>query len=98
MLAFAIGVTLVRSRWFSEKIRAGIVSAAETATGGRVELGGFRLDWRKLRVEILSFTLHGNEPDGKPPLFRASSVAVGLKIVSVLKRDVNVQYLDVVDP
>ena len=93
-----LGVAVLRSGWFHEKVRAGIVSTVETATGGRVELGGFSLDWRKLRVEIQAFTLHGTEPAGKPPLFRASSIAVGLKIVSVLKRDVDIQYLDVADP
>ena len=37
----------------------------------------------------------GRKPPDKPPLFRATSVAVGLKIVSLLKRDVDIQYLDV---
>ena len=85
ILAFGSALIVLRSGWFHEKVRAGIVSTVETATGGRVELGGFRLDWRKLRVEIQSFTIHGTEPAGKPPLFRASSIAVGLKIVSVLE-------------
>ena len=98
ILVFAIAVTVLRSGWFYEKVRSGIVSTVETATGGRVELGGYRLDWRKLRVEIQSITIHGTEPAGRPPLFRASSIAVGLKIVSVLKRDVDIQTLDVADP
>ena len=42
--------------------------------------------------------LHGKEPAGGPPLFRASSIAVGLKIVSLLKRDVDIQYLAVTEP
>ena len=42
--------------------------------------------------------MHGTEPPDKPPLFRASTVAVGLKIVSLLKRDVDIQYLDVAEP
>ena len=37
-------------------------------------------------------------PPDQPPLFRASSIAVGLKIVSLLKRDIDIQYLDVAEP
>src|SRR4051812_25545199 len=75
ILVFATVAFLLRSGWLFEKIRAGIVETVETATGGRVELGAFGVDWRKLRVEIRSFTLHGSEPAGKPPLFQASSIA-----------------------
>ena len=75
-----------------------IISTVEDATGGRVEIGSFRLDWKTLRAEVQTFVLHGTEPPDKPPLFRATSVAVGLKIVSLLKRDVDIQYLDVVEP
>jgi translocation and assembly module TamB len=98
ILASVAGVMVLRSQWFYGQVRARIVSTVETATGGRVELGGFQFDWHKLRAEIQSFTIHGNESADKPPLFRATSIAVGLKIVSVLKRDVDIQYLDVVDP
>jgi translocation and assembly module TamB len=93
-----VGTAVLRSAWFYEKVRARIVSEVETATGGRVELEAFRFDWKAWRAEARGFTLHGSEPAGKPPLFHASSVAAGLKLVSILKRDVDIQYLDVTDP
>src|SRR4051794_13292355 len=97
-MALAASLLVLRSGWLYRKVRARAVEAVETATGGRAELGGFRFDWRRLRVDVESFTLHGNEPAGKPPLFHAARIAVGLKIVSVLKRDIDVQYLEVNEP
>jgi translocation and assembly module TamB len=103
LAGLALGVVLaavlvLRSAWFYEKVRQRVVSTVETATGGRVEAGSFQFDWKRLRAEIGAFAVHGTEPSGKPPLFRARTVAVGLKIISILERRVDIQYLEVVDP
>ena len=98
LVLMAAAVLVVQSRWFYEKVRGVLVSTVETATGGRVEAASFQFDWKRLRAEITGFVLHGNEPADKPALVRASSIAVGLKIVSLVKRDVDIQYLDVADP
>src|SRR5688572_13301144 len=79
------GIFVVRSQWFYEKIRQKVVTVVETATGGRVEIQSFTFDWKRLRAEVKTFTLHGTEPVDKPPLFNAASVAIGIKIVSVFK-------------
>jgi translocation and assembly module TamB len=98
-LGVAVAAVLVlRSAWFYEKVRERVVATVETATGGRVEAGSFQFDWRRLRAQIGMFAVHGTEPSGKPPLFRARTVAVGLKIISILERRVDIQYLEVVDP
>jgi len=91
-------ILVVRSAWFNEKVRARVVSTVETATGGRVEAGSFQFDWKRLRAQIGALAVHGTEPSGKPPLFRARTVAVGLKIISILERRVDIQYLEVVEP
>lgn len=98
VLCLAVGIVVLRSDWFHEKVRARIINTIETATGGRAEIGSFRFDWKQLRAEVDRFTLHGNEPADRPPLFRAASVTVGLKIVSLVRRDVDIQYLEVKDP
>jgi len=89
---------LLQSHWLYNHVRTWLVTKVETATGGRVEIGAFRLDWKLLRAEVDDFTLHGTEPPGKPPLFHAAYVAVGLKVVSLFRRDVDIQYLDVAAP
>jgi len=99
IVALAVaGILVLQSSWFFEKVRHLIVGAVETASGGRVEIGAFRFDWKRLRAEVDGFVIHGTEPAGKPPLLRAGSVALGLKIVSVFKRDFDIQYLDITDP
>ena len=99
LLVAAVSVVLiVRSDWFYNQVRLLIISNVETATGGRIEIGSFRFDWRHLRAEVRDFVVHGTEPPNKPPLFRASSVVVGLKLISIWKRDVDIQSLDVTEP
>jgi len=99
VLGGAVAAVLVlRSAWFYEQVRERVVNAMETATGGRVEAGSFQFDWKRLRAEIRMLAIHGTEPPGKPPLFRARTVAVGLKIISILERRVDIQYLEVVEP
>jgi len=97
LLAVA-AVWVAQSQWFYDRVRSRLVETVETATGGRVEIGSFHFDWRRLRAEVRDFTLHGTEPADKPPLFHAESAAVGLRIVSLLKRKVDIAYLDVTAP
>ena len=100
LLALIVGVALqvLRSSWFHDKVRAAIVSTVADATGGRVSIGAFRFDWKQLRAEVSALQIAGREPAGKPPLFRADLVTVGLKIVSLWKRDVDVRSLDIRNP
>ncbi len=91
-------VATLQSPWFYNKVRERIVSTVETATGGRVEIGAFAFDWKRLRAEVSDFTLHGTEPAGKPPLLHVAKAAVGLKIISLWDRDVDIASLDVASP
>lgn len=98
LLAFVSAFVVIRSGWFRAKVRQQIVRQVEEATGGHVEIGSFLFDWRTLRAEVQPFVLHGKEGPGEPPLFRAKSVQVGLKIVSVLRRDVDIALLRLEEP
>ncbi|MCX6636536.1 MAG: hypothetical protein NT090_15865, partial [Acidobacteria bacterium] len=63
-----------------------------------MEIGSFDFDWRRLRAEVRGFVLHGSEPGGARPLFRADSIVVGLRLVSALKRDIDIASLVVERP
>ncbi len=91
-------VIILPSNWFREKVRDRIVTEVEKASGGRVEIGAFRFDWSNLTAEIAPFVLHGTEPAGEAPLFRAESIKVGLKIISMMKRDIDISSLVVEQP
>jgi translocation and assembly module TamB len=91
-------IPVLRSDWLREKVRERIVAEVEKATGGRAEIGAFQFDWKQMRAEVDGFVLHGSELASAEPLLRADAIVVGIKVVSVLKRSVDLQYLDVRRP
>ena len=98
LLAAIAAMIVMRSDWFFNQVRVKLIGTIETATGGRVEIGTFRFDWRRFRAEVHDLVVHGTEPAGKPPLLRAGKIVVGLKVVSVSRRDIDIQSLEVSDP
>ena len=98
LIAIAGAAWFLQSGWLREIVRVRIVSAVESATGGRVEIGQVQFQWKQLRAEVANFTLHGTEPADKPPLFRASRISVGLKVLSALQRDIDIESLEIADP
>ena len=67
-------VLILRTDWFRDFVRRKIIAAVEEATGGRVEIGSFQLDWRVLRAAVHDFTIHGTEPEGAAPFVTAKSL------------------------
>src|ERR1035437_7837927 len=98
VLTAILAVIVVQSPWFYDKVRQLIVGTVETATGGHVTVGSFRFDWKHMRAEGHEFVLYRAELPDIPPLFRAGSVVVGIKLVSILRQDVDIQSLTVSDP
>jgi translocation and assembly module TamB len=98
LAAGGVFVIVAQSGWFKNKVRERIVSVTERATGGRVEIGRFDYNWRALTVEVTPFTLHGTEPASDPPLFRADKIQIGLKIISALKKQVDIASLRLTSP
>src|SRR5579872_3322319 len=97
----AIGIAAlvaVQTDWFKNKIRERIVSVAAKATGGRVEIGKFNYDWRRQTAEVGPLIIHGTEPASSSPFFRADKITIGLKIVSALKKQVDIESLVVEKP
>src|SRR5690242_11131696 len=92
ILAAAVitGVAVIRSGWVLEKIRERIIAEAGKATGGAVEVGALRLDWRTLTAEVDNLVIHGSEPAGAAPLLAVKRVVIGLKVISFIDRQFNV--------
>ena len=97
-LLVVAALVVLQTRWFRDRLRDRIVWEIETATGGRVELAAFDFRWRGLEGEARGLVLHGTEGPGEAPLFRARSVRVGLKLVSVFERKVDIQSLTLEAP
>ena len=89
---------IVRSGWFRELVRERIVTEIEAATGGRVEVGNFSFKWETLTAKISPLVLHGTEPEAETPLLRVESVSVGLRVISMLERKVDLDSVNVDQP
>src|ERR1700730_3483509 len=79
------GILIVQTQWFRNLVREKIIASVETSTGGTVDIGSFTFDWRQLRPELRDCALHGAEPAGGAPVFRAKLLEVTLKLVSPFK-------------
>jgi translocation and assembly module TamB len=89
-LAAITGFILVRNGWVAEKIRERVVSEAEKATGGRVEIGSLQLDWKTLTATLDGLVIHGSEPADAAPLLTVKRLVIGFKIISLLEKQFNV--------
>src|SRR5947209_10070691 len=98
LVLFLAGIVVVQSGWFKNKVRERIVAEIEKTTGGRVEIGSFDYDWRHSTAEVAPFILHGKESAGAPPLFRAATIRVGLKIISFVERRADIASVSIDKP
>ena len=77
VLAAIAAFFVARSSWLQEEFRKRIIAEAERATGGTVEIGSFKLDWRTLTAELDGVIIHGSEHSGSAPLLAVKRVIVG---------------------
>src|SRR5665213_3832126 len=98
LLATIAGVLIVRSDRFHQYVQRRIVEEAERATGGRVELAGYSLDWHNLTAQVQGLVIHGKESPAEPPLLQVGSATLGLRIVSVLETKIDLASLRVERP
>ena len=98
IVAGVAAVFVLRSQWFLEQLRKGIIDQAQRATGAKVEIGGLSFDWSTLKARVDNFVLHGKEAAGEDPLLRLNSATVGFKIISAFERKVDLLSLRVDAP
>jgi len=86
-------VIVVRTAAFHQFVLAKVIQKLEAATGGRVEIGNFAFSWRALRIDFYNVALLGTESASQRPFFAADHLAVGVKILSVRKRQVDLNEI-----
>jgi len=89
---------LLRSPGFHTWVLAKIVQQASESTGARVELQNFDFHVKTLTADIYGLTVHGTEAAGERPLLQVQKATVGIKIISILHRRVNLSELVVDAP
>ena len=77
-----VAILLIETGIVEGWVRHMAVSEIERRTGGRVDLGGFRLNLWHLRAEFDDLTLHGLEPPGTPPLFHVAHLNLTVHVLS----------------
>jgi len=99
VLVLALSAVLVfRSGWFYEQVHRRMVTEIEKATGGRVEIGNFALDWKRLEATVGPVVLHGKESASEPPFVRVASVTAGLRVISMMERKIDLSSLRIEQP
>jgi translocation and assembly module TamB len=98
-VAIAAGLFIIRTAWFADFVRTRVVEEIEDSTGGKTEIGAFHFDWPHWRAEIHNFVLHGTEPSGSAPLFRADSIEAQLRTSALWKKhELQLQSLTIERP
>ena len=92
-LAAVTGFFIVRSSAFHRYILATIINRVGKSTGGRVEIGYYAIYWSNLHADFYRVALHGTESAPNAPLFSADHLGLGLRLVSVWKREVDLQEI-----
>jgi translocation and assembly module TamB len=92
----AIAILAAQTAAFHRFILARVIRKVETVTGARVQIGSFMFRWRSLRVDFYNIVLRGTEQVSERPLAAADHLAVGIDILSVWKKqlDLNEIILD----
>jgi translocation and assembly module TamB len=97
-IALVAVIAIGNSDWLREKFRQRIVTEASNATGGRMEIGAFRLDWRTLTAELDNVVLHGKEPAGTAPFLTVKRLVIGFRILSLAEKTFDVARLEAENP
>lgn len=98
LIASIGGWLFLSSDWVRNEVRRRIIAGLERATGGHVTLGSFSYTWPELTVEVRDLVLRGTEPVSAEPLLRVPRAVVGLKILSLVRRDVDLQSVSIERP
>jgi translocation and assembly module TamB len=75
-----------------------LVRRLERMTGARVELQSLSIRWLSLEFKLQGLVMHGHEPAGTEPLFRAEEVDAGVRVDSLWGRKVSLESLLVQKP
>jgi translocation and assembly module TamB len=95
IVASIAAIVVFNTGWFRERVRERVIAEIEKSTAARVELGNFGFDAKTLKATLGRLVLHGREAANEPPLLSVQSVVIGLHIISMLERKVDLASVSV---
>ena len=98
IVLFVAGFFLLRSDRFHRYVIAKAEQTLSESTGGRVEIGSYTFQWRPLTITIHNLVVHGTEAASQRPLLSVDELDIGLKIVSLLHRKIDLKDIEVKHP
>src|SRR5262249_25411237 len=87
------GYVVLRSQRFHSFVLAKIQQQASEATGAQVRIQDFALHLSRLGAEAYGITIRGTEPQSALPLAQADQLMIRLKIVSLLRKKVDLSEI-----
>ena len=93
VIAAVAGYFYLKSSGFQEFAMRKIVEQVDHSTGGRTQVRAFDFELGSLTAHLYSVVIHGKEKPEAPPLLEIDKLTVGLKIESVLRRQITLSEL-----
>ena len=87
------GYLVVSSPRFHEYLLAQIEKRASEATGAEVRVQNFTLHVPRLAADAYGITVRGKQPASAPPIVQADQLRIRLKIVSLLRKKVDLSEI-----
>src|ERR1700736_1657624 len=87
------GYVVFRTQRFHDYVLAELQQQASEATGGQVQIQNFALRLSSLTADAYGITIRGTEPKSRPPLVQADQLMVRLKIVSLLRKKIDLNEI-----
>ena len=86
-------IVLVHAVAFQHFVLERIEQKAQASLGARLNIERMAINWRLFTFDFYGITLHGKESSSQAPLFVADHLRVGLKILSILRREVDLNEI-----
>jgi len=98
LVLVAIALVLVQNHGFQNYVIAKILHDMSESTNTRISIKSFSMSPAKLNIDFYGATIHGTEPDSAPPLLAADHVGLGIRVVSFLHQQWNLDHLIIDHP
>jgi translocation and assembly module TamB len=92
------GYFYLRSSGFQEFAMRKIIAQADESTGGRTQIRAFDFKLSTLTAHLYGIVIRGTESPDSPPLLAVDKLTVGLKIKSIIHRQISLSDLLIEHP
>lgn len=89
---------IAHTQAFNRFALAKIIEKSENATGGKVDIERMEIHWNRLGVDFYDVALFGSGGNSQLPVLRARHLGIGLNVVSILRRQIDLSEIVLDEP